>query len=356
MPLHFSFKYAFENYLFFFGLIAAGVIASIVIMHALNIVLIKTKVYSAETFIPKYRYIIAFLFAVIAANIGIGILNLPEKADRIIDKTLYLLLIYGITHFLIKSMGFMKLILYHRFDMDKVHNLDERKVRTQIDFLYKAGSVVLVLVAFAIAMMSFGRVRELGTSILASAGLAGIIIGLAAQKSISNLLAGLQIAFTQPIRIDDTVIVEEQFGKIEEISLTYVVVKIWNEKRLIMPISYFIDKPFQNLTRNSAQMLDTVIIYADHSLPIEMIRVELKRLLENEGSTLWDKRVSAVQLTDCSTSAIEIRILISAENSGSAFDLRCLVREKLIEYIRNNYPDCLPKHRYINQSPVPVKS
>ena len=277
MNLPFSFQSSVSNYLFFFGLIAAGIILALIITHAVKLVLIKAKVYSAETFIPRYRSTFMILFVTIAANAGIGILNLPPKPDIIIDKALYLILIYAVTHFLIKSMSVFKLILYHKFDIDQVHNLQERKARTQIDFLHKTGSVILVMIAFAIALMSFSKVRELGTSILASAGLAGIIIGLAAQKSISNLLAGIQIALTQPIRLDDAVIVEDQFGKIEEISLTYVVIKIWNEKRMIIPISYFIEKPFQNLTRNSSQMLDTVTIYADHSLPIDNIRIELKR-------------------------------------------------------------------------------
>ncbi len=356
VQLPFSFQSTVYNYLFFFGLIIAGIILALIITHALKLVLIRSKVYSAETFIPRYRYVFTILFATIAANAGIGILKLPHEPDVIIDKILYLILIYAITHFLIKSMSFLKLVLYHRFDIDQVHNLQERKARTQIDFLYKTGSVILIMIALAIAMMSFSKVRELGTSILASAGLAGIIIGLAAQKSISNLLAGLQIALTQPIRLDDGVIVEGEYGKIEEISLTYVVIKIWNEKRMIIPISYFLEKPFQNLTRNSAQMLDTVTIYADHNLPIDKIRNELKRILENEGSTLWDKRVSAVQLTDCSNSSIEVRILISAENSGNAFDLRCLVREKLIEYIRNNHSDCLPKYRYIRETENKLQS
>ncbi|MBC7389897.1 MAG: mechanosensitive ion channel [Opitutaceae bacterium] len=356
VQLPFSFQNSVYNYLFFFGLISAGIILARIITYALKHVLIRANVYSAETFIPRYRSVFTILFATIAANAGIGILKLPSKPDIIVDKVLHLVLIYAVTHFLIKSMSFLKLLLYHKFDIDQVHNLQERKARTQIDFLYKTGSVLLILISFAIAMMSFTKVRELGTSILASAGLAGIIIGLAAQKSISNLLAGIQIALTQPIRLDDAVIVEDQFGKIEEISLTYVVIKIWNEKRMIIPISYFIEKPFQNLTRTSAQMLDTVTLYADHSLPIDNIRIELKRILENEGSSLWDKRVSAVQLTDCSNSSIEVRILISADNSGAAFDLRCLIREKLIEYIRNNHPDCLPKYRYMRETETKVSN
>ncbi len=205
--------------------------------------------------------------------------------------------------------------------------------------------------------MSFARVRELGTSLIASAGIASVIIGFAAQKSIANLLAGLQIAFTQPIRYDDVVIVENEWGRVEEITLTYVVIRIWDSRRLIVPISYFLEKPFQNWTRSSADLLGTVFLNTDYSLPVEAVRAELNNILADpEVKKLWDGRTAVVQVTDATENTMQVRILISAANSGNAFDLRCIIRERIIAYILKNYPTALPKHRLDNTVTMPQVS
>ncbi|MDH3556523.1 MAG: mechanosensitive ion channel family protein, partial [Deltaproteobacteria bacterium] len=175
------------------------------------------------------------------------------------------------------------------------------------------------------------------------AGIVGIIVGLAAQKSISTLFAGIQMAITQPIRIDDVVIVENEWGRIEEITLTYVVVRIWDLRRLIVPITYFLEKPFQNWTRISADLLGTVFLYVDYTVPVEAVRAELKRILES--SPLWDKQVCTLQVTNATDRTLELRALMSAADSPRAWELRCDVREKLIGFIRQNYPDGLPKVR-----------
>ena len=186
--------------------------------------------------------------------------------------------------------------------------------------------------------------RKIGAGLLTGVGIGRIIIGVAAQKSLGNLLAGFQIAFTQPIRIDDVLIVEGEWGKVEEITLTYVVVNIWDQRRLILPITYFIEKPFQNWTRVSADLLGTVFLYLDYTIPIEPMRQELSRLLN--ANPLWDKRVNVVQVTDSTKDgAIEVRLLMSASNSSRAFDLRCHVREAMISFIQRNYPESLPKKR-----------
>jgi len=181
----------------------------------------------------------------------------------------------------------------------------------------------------------------------------GIIIGFAAQKSLSNLLAGFQIAFTQPLRIDDVLVVEGEWGRVEEITLTYVVLNIWDQRRLILPINYFIEKPFQNWTRNTADILGTVFLYLDYTVPLEPLRKEFTRLLEN--NPLWDKRVSVMQITNASEKTIEVRALMSASSSGNAFDLRCDVREGLIKFVQANYPDSLPLVR-ISQGQRPTAS
>jgi small-conductance mechanosensitive channel len=201
---------------------------------------------------------------------------------------------------------------------------------------------ILVLTVSAI-LFSFDGMRKIGTGLLTSVGVGGIIIGIAAQKSLSNLLAGFQIAFTQPIRIDDVLIVEGEWGKVEEITLTYVVLQIWDERRLILPINYFIEKPFQNWTRTSADLLGTVFLYTDYTLPLDKLREEYDRLIENHP--LWDRKVKIIQVTDSKQHVMEVRVLMSAVNSSNAFDLRCDMREGLITFIQKNYPQALPKTR-----------
>jgi small-conductance mechanosensitive channel len=191
--------------------------------------------------------------------------------------------------------------------------------------------------------MTFEKVHQIGVSILAYAGIAGIIVGFAAQRSISTLIAGIQIAITQPIRIDDVVIVENEWGRIEEITLTYVVVRIWDQRRLIVPITFFIESPFQNWTRESAEILGTVFMYVDYRAPIDELRSELERIVAE--TSLWDKRVAKIQVTNTTDKAIELRALVSAENSSNAWELRCTVREKLISFLQQNYPECLPMVR-----------
>jgi small-conductance mechanosensitive channel len=222
-------------------------------------------------------------------------------------------------------------------------NLEARKIYTQVKVLKKIAVVVIVVFTTASMLMVFDSVRQLGTSILASAGVVGIIIGFAAQRSIATVLAGFQIAMTQPIRLDDVVIVEDEWGRIEEITLTYVVVRIWDLRRLIVPINYFTEKPFQNWTRVSADLLGTVYLYCDYALPVEAVRAELQRLLQ--ASPLWDGKVANVQVTDATEKALQLRALMSASDASKLWDLRCAVREQLLGFLQRKYPDSLPRLR-----------
>ncbi|MHC4719751.1 MAG: mechanosensitive ion channel family protein [Planctomycetota bacterium] len=203
--------------------------------------------------------------------------------------------------------------------------------------------MAVVILAAGTMLMTFPKVRQLGTTILASAGIIGIVVGMAAQRTIGTFIAGIQIAVTQPIRVDDVVIVENEWGRIEEITLTYVVVKIWDLRRLIVPITYFIEKPFQNWTRKTADILGTVFIYVDYTVPFDAMREQLQKIL-NE-SELWDKKVCVLQVTNATERTVEVRALMSAADASTAWSLRCEVREKLIEFIRNKYPQALPKFR-----------
>ena len=191
--------------------------------------------------------------------------------------------------------------------------------------------------------MTFPSLRAVGFSLFASAGAAGLIVGLAARPTLSNLIAGLQIALTDPIRIDDVVIVEGEWGWIEEINTTYVVVRIWDLRRLVVPLTHFIEKPFQNWTRRSADILGTVFFYADYTVPVDEIRAELRRIVE--GSELWDGEVCGLQVTNATERTVELRALVSAATSPEAWDLRCMVRERMIEFLMRHYPESLPRVR-----------
>ncbi|PSL44357.1 small-conductance mechanosensitive channel [Chitinophaga niastensis] len=241
--------------------------------------------------------------------------------------------------------------VYHAYDLNKANNLKERKIRTQLQFIRKLSVAIILILTACIILLSFDSMRKLGAGLLTGVGVGGIIIGFAAQKSLGNLLAGFQIAFTQPIRIDDVLVVEGEWGRVEEITLTYVVLNIWDQRKLILPINYFIEKPFQNWTRTGAEILGTAFFYMDYTIPVDKLRMELDRLLN--ASPLWDKRVNTLQVTNTTERTIEVRALMSAANSGNAFDLRCYVRENLIKYVKENYPDCLPKTRAYIESDTP---
>jgi len=256
-----------------------------------------------------------------------------------------ILVTIGISWFLIALIGTLKTAFLKRFDISIEDNLASRKVYTQIDILEKVLIFIIILFAIGIVLLSFESIRKIGIGLFASAGVAGIIIGLSAQKVVGSLLAGIQIAITQPFRIDDAVLVENEWGWIEEINLTYVVVRIWDKRRLVLPSTYFLEKPFQNWTRTSADITGSVFLYVDYTISFQALRDELSRLL-NE-SELWDKKVNVLQVTDSKESTLEIRILVSAKNSPTAWDLRVYIREKMIEFIQKNYPECLPRSRVL---------
>ncbi|SEL18811.1 Small-conductance mechanosensitive channel [Roseateles sp. YR242] len=232
-------------------------------------------------------------------------------------------------------------------------NLHARRIQTQTKVLARIASGAVMLAALAFVLMTFPRARQLGASLLASAGIAGLVMGLAARSVFSNLLAGLQIAMAQPIRLDDVLIVEGEWGRVEEITSTYVVLKIWDERRLIIPLQWFIEHPFQNWTRSSADILGTVMLWVDYTLPVAQLREKAQTMCRS--STHWDGRVCVVQVTDATDRAIQLRILVSARDSGQNFDLRCELREGLIAYIQKEFPQSLPRLRALVESePAPT--
>lgn len=281
----------------------------------------------------------------ITLNLVIPLMELGKKQAVIINKITDILLIISFSMVLVAVVKIFEDFLYHLYNLNKTDNLRERKIRTQIQFLRKLTISLIIVVAVGAVFLSFSSLRHIGTGLLTGVGISGIIVGLAAQRSLGNLLAGLQLAFTQPIRLDDVLVAEGEYGRVEEITMTYVVLNIWDHRRLILPINYFIEKPFQNWTRTTAEIIGTVFLYLDYTAPFDEIRKEFNSLLET--SDLWDKRTSGMQITNATENTVEIRLLVSAENSGKAFDLRCYIRENMIAFIQKNYPEALPVRREI---------
>ena len=294
------------------------------------------------------KFIIPFLLLLLAVYFKIFVekrdLVDPEWFDSF-DKIGSILLIISIAWAAIAVLRASKKVILSKYDTSKKDNLRQRKFLTQFNIMESIIYFMIILISIGASLMLFEDVRQLGVSLFASAGVAGIIIGFAAQKLIATVLAGLQIAITQPIRLDDVVIIENEWGRIEEITLTYVVVKIWDQRRLVVPSTYFFEKPFQNWTRNTSEILGTVFLYTDYHVPFDALRKELTRLLNS--TPLWDKRVNVLQVTDAKEYGVEIRALMSAKDSPIAWDLRVFIREKMIEFIQKNYPESLPRTRVV---------
>jgi len=258
-------------------------------------------------------------------------------------RGLAVLLIGTAAWLLVRALRATDQVISARLGLDRSDNLDARRIHTQMRVIRTALATLIVLGAGIGILFLFPAFRQLGATVLASAGVAGIIVGLAAQKVLANLLAGFQIGFTQPIRLDDVVVVEGEWGRIEEITLTYVVVNIWDQRRLVLPISYFLEKPFTNWTRRTSEILGTIYLYVDYTIPVDEIRRALTEIASQ--SEHWDGRVCGLQVTDLKEHTVELRGLVSARDSSAAWELRCFVRERLLAYLRDHYPGALPRFR-----------
>ena len=243
----------------------------------------------------------------------------------------------------VSGLNVLELVVKARLPMEVEDNRRIRRARTQVTLLRRLASAGVVLLGIAAVLMSFPGLRTFGASLLASAGLAGILAGLAAQSLLGNVFAGLQLAFSDSLRVDDVVVVEEEWGRVEDITLTFVVIKIWDERRLVLPTSYFTTKPFENWTRTQARVLGAVILHLDYRTPLPELREEARRVIE--ASPLWDRREWALQVTDTTETTMVIRVLASAADGPSAWDLRCDVREALLVWLRDQHPEALPTMR-----------
>jgi small-conductance mechanosensitive channel len=338
-----SFSPFFQNIILASFAVIAGLFCAFIVRKIFKFFSKFWATFQIQSILKHLSNPVAFFIPLLLLNISLSFMEIDKDIKAQLNRVLEISLTINFSIILISAIKVLEDFVTHKYDLKKEDNLKERKIRTQLQFVRKFVVAVIVLITIAIVLLSFESLRKIGTGLLTGVGVGGIIIGFAAQKSLGNLLAGFQIAFTQPIRIDDVIVVEGEWGRVEEITLTYVVVSLWDQRRLILPITYFIEKPFQNWTRVSAQLLGTVFLYLDYSIPIQPLREELTRLLIN--NPLWDKRVNVVQVTDTKNTNVEVRFLMSAKNSSQAFDLRCNVREEIIAFIQKNYPDSLPKTR-----------
>ncbi len=282
-------------------------------------------------------------FFLIAMAVGTRALAFPMAAQSFVDD----LVRAGVVASLVWALLVIGKLVAEALEARAAQDGDfrsARAVKTQVSVLHRVASAVILVVGGALVLLQFPGVRHIGMSMLASAGVAGVVLGLAAQRSISNLLAGIQIGLTQPMRIGDTVIVENEWGWVEEITLTYVVVKVWDLRRVVLPISYFLEKPFQNWSRTSTEILGTAEIWADYRTDVDAVRAEVSRILEEQRSTLWNGKVQTVAVTNLTDRAMLLRVLVSADDSGKAFDLRCIIRERVMKWLQQQ-PDGLPKLR-----------
>ena len=275
--------------------------------------------------------------------VGIPLIPFSSELEPLASNAVSLLVIGAVALAMFQVVQATEELILARHAGDPADQYRARKIRTQVTVLKKILVVIISVFTLASMLMVFESVRQFGTSILASAGIAGIIIGLAAQRSIATLLAGFQVALTRPIRIDDVVIVENEWGRIEDITLTFVIVCIWDQRRLILPINYFMERPFQNWTSTSSDILGTVFLHVDYTMPIQALREELDRILEQ--SQYWDGKLRSILVTDAKEHTLEVRAMASAADGDQAWFLRCEIREKLIEFIRKKFPESLPRLR-----------
>lgn len=280
----------------------------------------------------------------IGVRVALALTTEDAPWRRTVDQVLLIALIAAAAWLVVAVLLIIESLMLTHYSVDVADNRRARRLRTQVLLARRVGVALVVILALGIALLTFPDVRALGAGILASAGLLSIVAGLAVQSSLVNVFAGVQLAFTDAIRVDDVVVVNKEWGRIEEITLTYVVVHIWDDRRLILPSTYFTTTPFENWTRRRSDVMGTVEFDLDWRAPVEAMRAELKTLLA--GTDLWDERVGILQVTDATSGFVRVRILVSAADSASLFDLRCLIREELVRFLQQEHPQALPHLRW----------
>jgi small-conductance mechanosensitive channel len=276
--------------------------------------------------------------------------GLPENIEALLRQAFIMLMVVALGWFAVGCIYVVQSILLQRYDLSAENNIRARRVHTQFQLFRRMLIALVVVVDIGALLWTFNdpRIWKYGSGILASAGIASVIIATAARATAANFFAGLQIAITEPIRIEDVVVVQGEWGRVEEINSAYVVIKIWDLRRLVVPLNYFIENSFQNWTRESSDILGTAFLYVDYSIPVEDLRRQLEAIVH--PSPLWNKQVCGLQVTNLTDRSMELRCLVSSRNSSENFDLRCLVREKMTEWIQQNHPDAFPLTRFTARS------
>ena len=316
-------------------------------MHSLAFALVMRLVRDRSLFtrslVTRTHSPTRLAFATLGIALGARLAPLTLQGAHLVGQITTVGIIVLLGWFARTALRIWSVIHLRRFKLDSEDNLLARKHTTQLRILQRVAESLILIITVSAALMTFDGVRQYGVSLLASAGAAGLVAGLALQPILKNLVAGIQLAITQPIRIDDALLVENEWGNVEEITATYVVVRLWDWRRMIVPLSYFIETPFQNWTREGAALIGSVFLYTDFALPIPALRAKLEEVAKQ--STLWDGKVVNLQVTDFKESTMGIRMLVSSNNSAKTFDLRCEVREKIITFLQAEYPQALPRLR-----------
>jgi len=332
------------------AVITAIVVAFVFVGWAANqilFVLLRLVVRKRDLFwrgvVGRARLKVRIAVMIAAMALAVTVSPLDPGPSEFIRQTLVFLFILTLGWMLIGASDMWAVVYLRRFNMAVEDNLIARKHVTQARILQRVSALLIGVITLGLALLTIAEVRQWGMSLLASAGVVGLIAGFALQPLLTNMIAGIQIATDQPIRLDDAVIVEGEWGVIEEITSTYVVVKLWDWRRMILPLTYFIQKPFQNWTRESARLIGTAFLYVDYAAPIERLRTELERICRD--SPLWDGDVVSLQVTEITDRVAQVRCLASARNAPTAFDLRCDIRERMLAFMRDECPEALPRDR-----------
>ena len=329
----------------------AVLLLAIVIAHAVAVAIVRrltarTKTPTDDILVARLRWPTLWLLILMALAASAPSLDLPGWWDRLWQRLLGLVAPAILGWVLYALLTAYRDIGEARFDISVADNLRARRRRTRIGILYRIGVILLGLVVFCLMLMSIPSVRNIGVTLIASAGLAGLALGAAAQPALKNLIAGIQMAFTEPIRLDDVVIIENEWGRIEEIRLTYVVVRIWDDRRLIVPVSKFLENSFQNWTRDTSALMGSVFWYLDPAADVARLRAKVEELVA--ANPRWDGRFVNCQVTDSKPDGtMELRALMTAKDASTAFDLRCDVREAIYAFVRSDMPEALPRERFM---------
>ncbi len=329
------------------GILAAGVVvalvARLIVFWLLRRMTRDRGALLGQSLVRHGRGPTRWIFPLLAILSILPGLPLPQMLLSALEHIAGLALIAAVAWLAILLIDVTADILAGRYRIDVADNLVARRIQTQFQMLHRVAVVLVVVVALSVMLMTFPDIKHIGMSMLASAGVASLVVGMAMKGTLSNLIAGVQIAFAQPFRIGDAVVIEGEWGWIEEVGAMYVIMRIWDLRRLVLPLSYFLDHPFENWTRTSADLLGYTYLYTDYTVPLDEVRVELRRILES--TPLWNKQVCVLQVSDSDRYTLQLRALMDVRNSSDAWDIRCLVREKLLDFLQKNYPGSLPRYR-----------